>query len=114
MRLRTLRKKAMADLLSDAGLNTFRSFQPSTILVALLIIACNRLKPDAPYLAYRYLLLQLYRHLRSCKSDKTKWTSVRGKELLDVHLQPDELNICPCCRQKWETENDLNPDRVDK
>ena len=112
MRLRSLKKKAIAEMLENAGLKTFRSFQTSVVLLALLIIACNRLRPDAPYLAYRYLLLQFYRYLRGCKADKTKLLAFRGRELLDSHLQPDERNLCPCCRNKWVVESDLNPNEA--
>ena len=88
-------------MLNGAGYDAFNTHQSGLKLYVMLVIACNRLMPHAPYKAYRYLLLQFYRLMTGAKADKTKWNAFKQAELSETKLESENLDVCPCCRRQW-------------
>ena len=123
-----LRKEHIKKLLLKSGYDAWMIYRQAHYMYALIIIACNRLCPNKPKLAYWSILHQLRSMHNGSPIDPTKWKYVEREGSEGVRAaaalaqEQEQLGCkCPVCGGDWEPDlsevfddagNDMNPDGV--
>lgn len=123
------KKEHIKKLLIKSGYEAWMMYRQAHVMFALVIIACNRLYPTKPKLAYWGLLNSLRSMHNGRQSTPKAWKCVErmGSEGVRAAaaLAQDKEGLgckCPVCGGEWEPDlnsvfdhagNDMNPEACD-
>lgn len=112
--IRQLSKLIINDILRKANLQAWRTFSKAYILHGIVMLACNKLNPEDPYRAYKYLTRELSRYTKGSKRRKGRNESIKQKRVDAIKRELAMITndeTCPCCSRSWDT-SDIIPDTI--